>query len=94
GRNATGNVNYGDDGQGNIVGLISYLSYPTGVFYKGGRRSVILAGGVPREAYDIGINLSYAYTTANEFRVRNRLIRVYKLLTINGKTVSQIMAGV
>ncbi|MDO6995143.1 hypothetical protein Q5M87_14110, partial [Brachyspira innocens] len=32
--------------------------------------------------------------TATETRVRNRLIRVYRLLTINGKTVSQIMAGV
>lgn len=46
-------------------------------------------GGASKIIYDS--YLSRAYTTANEFRVINRLIRVYKLLTINGKTVSQIM---
>ena len=31
------------------------------------------------------------YTIANEFRIKNRLIRIYKLLTINGKNVSDII---
>ena len=39
----------------------------------------------------ITLDLSRAYATANEFRVRNRLMRIYKLLTINDKSVNEIM---
>ena len=41
----------------------------------------------------INMDLSRAYTTANEFRVKNRLKRIYKLLTINGKKVSDIIGA-
>ena len=41
----------------------------------------------------INLDLSRAYATANEFRVKNRLIRIYKLLTINGKKVSDIIGA-
>ncbi|WP_157150989.1 phage tail protein [Brachyspira sp. SAP_772] len=41
----------------------------------------------------IAIDLSRAYTTANEFRVKNRLIIIYKLLTIDGKTVGDIIGA-
>ena len=37
------------------------------------------------------MDLSRAYATANEFRVKNRLMRIYKLLTINDKSVNEIM---
>ena len=39
----------------------------------------------------ITLDLSRAYATANEFRVKNRLMRIYKLLTINDKSVNEIM---
>ena len=39
----------------------------------------------------ITLDLSRAYSIANEFRVRNRLMRIYKLLTINDKSVNDIM---
>ena len=39
----------------------------------------------------ITLDLSRAYSIANEFRVRNRLMRIYKLLTINDKSVNEIM---
>ena len=39
----------------------------------------------------ITMDLSHAYATANEFRVKNRLMRIYKLLTINDKSVNEIM---
>lgn len=43
--------------------------------------------------YAVTYKLSRAYITANEFRVRNRLIRVYKLLSINGVSVEKILQG-
>ena len=39
----------------------------------------------------ITLDLSRAYSIANEFRVRNRLMRIYKLLTINDKSVNEII---
>ena len=44
--------------------------------------------------YDkIEFNASYAVPTANEVRIKNRLKRVYKLLTINGKKISDIIGA-
>ena len=40
-----------------------------------------------------GFNASRVVPTANENRVKNRLIRIYKLLTINGKNISDIIGA-
>lgn len=88
GRNATGEFSI-DNGAG-IIHTEASLS--SGVFYK----KVKYDWGVntqPLSSYSVGIDLSYAYTTANEFRTRNRLIRVYKLLSINGVSVEEILQG-
>lgn len=85
GRNATGSFN---------ALAITYFPGNSGIITAAqGKAANYYEGGFGVE-YTHYINLSCAYTTANEFRTINRLIRVYKLLTANGKTVSQIMAGV
>ena len=43
---------------------------------------------------DLGLNLEYMnYPIADEIRTKNRLIRVYKLLSINGVSVEEILQG-
>ena len=82
GRNATGSM-YILYANGNNVGVF-YEGYitPRGFMPID---STIWSEGV------ITMDLSHAYATANEFRVRNRLMRIYKLLTINDKSVNEIM---
>ena len=64
-----------------------------GVFYEG---YITPRGFMPLDSTIwsegvITMDLSHAYATANEFRVKNRLMRIYKLLTINDKSVNEIM---
>lgn len=64
-----------------------------GVFYEG---YITPRGFMPLDSTIwsegvITMDLSRSYATANEFRVRNRLMRIYKLLTINDKSVNEIM---
>ena len=42
---------------------------------------------------DLNFDASRVVPTANENRVKNRLIRIYKLLTINGKNISDIIGA-
>lgn len=85
GRNATGTFghNYGS-------GLMSDTNGAYGVFF-GGDTFAYGVGDVKDTRYNIRLDLSRAYSIANEFRVRNRLMRIYKLLTINDKSVNEIM---
>ena len=87
GRNATGTFghNYGS-------GLMSDTNGAYGVFF-GGDTFAYGVGDVKDTRYNIRLDLSRAYSIANEFRVRNRLMRIYKLLTINGKKVSDIIGA-
>ncbi|WIH89769.1 phage tail protein [Brachyspira pilosicoli] len=85
GRNATGSL-----GLRNNTGITDNLA--SGIIFQG----VQFTNRVPQDAtfangHKIEINLSRAYSIANEFRVRNRLMRIYKLLTINDKSVNEIM---
>ena len=82
GRNAEGSF-YTLFANGNIKGVF-YEGYitPRGFMPLD---STIWSEGV------ITMDLSHAYATANEFRVKNRLMRIYKLLTINDKSVNEIM---
>lgn len=82
GKNARGNF-YTLFANGNIKGVF-YEGYitPRGFMLQD---STIWSEGV------ITMDLSHAYATANEFRVKNRLMRIYKLLTINDKSVNEIM---
>lgn len=64
-----------------------------GVFYEG---YITPRGFMPLDSTiwsegAITMDLSRAYSIANEFRVKNRLMRIYKLLTINDKSVNEIM---
>lgn len=64
-----------------------------GVFYEG---YITPRGLMPLDSTiwsegAITMDLSRAYSIANEFRVKNRLMRIYKLLTINDKSVNEIM---
>ena len=64
-----------------------------GVFYEGyitPRGFMVIDNTIWSEGI-ITMDLSHAYATANEFRVKNRLMRIYKLLTINDKSVNEIM---
>ena len=82
GRNATGKF-YGLFARGT----------PQGIFYTDGQGKTSGPGTQIEmwgEEY-INFNLARSYTTANEFRVKNRLMRIYKLLTINDKSVNEIM---
>lgn len=85
GRNATGTFghNYGS-------GLMSDTNGAYGVFFSGDTFAYGVVD-VKDTRYNIKLDLSRAYATANEFRVKNRLMRIYKLLTINDKSVNEIM---
>lgn len=76
GRNATGNFghNYGS-------GLMSDTNGASGVFFGVGGGVYGVGDVQGGQKYHIGLDLSRAYTTANEFRVRNRLIRIYKRIS-------------
>lgn len=54
-----------------------------GVFF-GGDTVDYGVGEARNRRYNIRLDLSRAYTTANEFRMRNRLIRIYVLVSIDG----------
>ena len=82
GRNATGKLGATINGD-NSVGIHRY-------YQQGG--TTLAPGSYAGWVY-VDSNLSRAYTTANEFRTRNRLIRVYKLLSINGVSVEEILQG-
>ena len=65
-----------------------------GVFYDGGDVNNGIYLVEYNQYWQVGnvvMDLSRSYATANEFRVRNRLMRIYKLLTINDKSVNEIM---
>lgn len=67
-----------------------------GVFYDGGNVNNGIYLVEYNQYWQVGsvvMDLSRSYATANEFRVRNRLMRIYKLLTINGKKVSDIIGA-
>lgn len=67
-----------------------------GVFYDGGNVDNGIYLAEYNQYWQVGhvlMDLSRSYTTANEFRVKNRLMRIYKLLTINGKKVSDIIGA-
>ncbi|SUW04285.1 hypothetical protein [Brachyspira pilosicoli] len=75
GRNATGSL-----GLRNNTGITDNVT--SGIIYQGSQ----FANGIPQDynftrGSKIEIDLSRAYTTANEFRVRNRLIRIYKRIS-------------
>ena len=76
GRNATGKFghNYGS-------GLMSDTNGASGVFFGVGGGVYGVGDVQGGQKYHIGLDLSRAYTTANEFRVRNRLIRIYKRIS-------------
>ena len=81
GRNATG-----------YAGQRFTESFGTGAFYSMSINGSPFAWDTSQpKSYRNLLDLSRVYTTANEFRVKNRLIRIYKLLTINGKKVSDII---
>ncbi|WP_288695335.1 hypothetical protein [uncultured Brachyspira sp.] len=87
GRNATGSINIA------ASGAFSVLRGSTGIFYLANQTPITYGSNANlRNGYDnMFIDLSRAYSIANEFRVRNRLMRIYKLLTINDKSVNEIM---
>ena len=67
-----------------------------GVFYDSGNVNNGIYLVEYNQYWQVGsvvMDLSRSYATANEFRVRNRLMRIYKLLTINGKKVSDIIGA-
>lgn len=83
GRNATGQVG--------TWGAILYEGIQGSLFVASPKGSQI-GGNTGLQGYNSALlDLSRQWTIANEFRVRNRLIRIYKLLTINGKKVSDII---
>ncbi|WIH89338.1 hypothetical protein NEI02_06420 [Brachyspira pilosicoli] len=81
GRNATGSL-----GLRNNTGITDNVT--SGIIYQGSQ----FANGIPQDynltrGSKIEIDLSRAYTTANEFRMRNRLMRIYILQSIEGVQV-------
>lgn len=74
-------------------GMRPYSSSSGIMYLTGGYDDFTAVAQSPeRNAYSgIGIRASRQWSTANEFRVKNRLIRIYKLLTINSKKVSDII---
>ena len=61
-----------------------------GVFYDGGNvgnGSFLAEYNLYWQTGSINLDLSRAYTTANEFRMRNRLMRIYILQSIEGISV-------
>ena len=74
-------------------GMRPYSSSSGIIYLTGGYDDFTAVTQSPgRNAYSgIGIRASRQWSTANEFRVKNRLIRIYKLLTINSKKVSDII---
>lgn len=83
GRELTGTLGWANGG-----GLFNLFS---GVFSPYGQYSRDWSYSNSYDGRSTNFNASKQWATANEFRVRNRLIRVYKLLTINGKKVSDII---
>lgn len=84
GRNATGSFDAA------LAGGFSVVRGSTGIFYSIQPFSV--AEGSSSSSINNGykqvfIDLSRAYTTANEFRMRNRLMRIYILQSIEGISV-------
>ena len=75
----------------NAMGLLSYAHPPifsaTGVFQKVGDRNGLDNPGGQNGERGVTFDLSRAYTTANEFRTINRLIRIYILESIDGVLV-------
>lgn len=88
GRNATGYFINSD--WGIAVGHSAFISGGILYNYNQSRRGRYLEY-TGDWGNNLGIDLSRQWITANEFRVKNRLIRIYKLLTINGKKVSDII---
>lgn len=82
GRNATGTFghNYGS-------GLMSDTNGAYGVFFGVGAGVYGVGDVQGGTKYHIRLDLSRAYTTANEFRMRNRLMRIYILQSIEGVQV-------
>lgn len=86
GRSAFGTVNIADGLNG--------FSNPSGVFHTYGASGAQINGISGNRGNTIlGIDISRAYAVASEFRVKNRFVRIYKLLTINSKTVQEILQG-
>ena len=84
--NGRSNGIQGDAGRNATGGF--YLIYAknnnTGVFYDAyqpGNGSGLADYNPYWQVGRINMDLSRAYTTANEFRVRNRLIRIYKRIS-------------
>ena len=97
-RNITGNLK--DIGAGGTTERVGHYWDATGIFSKLEDNSIIPNfwaatspyGGPGKYPY-INLDVSKQIPTANEIRVKNRLIRIYKLLTINGKKVSDIIGA-
>lgn len=83
GRNATGSINIA------ASGAFSVLRGSTGIFYLASQLPITNGsnGNIGNGYQDMFIDLSRAYTTANEFRMRNRLMRIYILQSIEGISV-------
>ena len=85
GRNATGTIG--------LYGAIAYENQ-NGSLFVASPTSSQTGSSTGLQGYNgVVLDLAKQWNTANEFRVRNRLIRIYKLLTINGKKVSDIIGA-
>ena len=83
GRNATGGIHIA------TAGAFAVLRSSGGIFYIA--KQLPISGGsngnIGNGYQEMSIDLSRAYTTANEFRMRNRLMRIYILQSIEGISV-------
>ena len=85
GRNATGTIG--------LYGAIAYENQNGSLFVVSPTSSQTGSSTGLQGYNGVVLDLAKQWNTANEFRVRNRLIRIYKLLTINGKKVSDIIGA-
>ena len=83
GRNATGSINVALSGGFTIVRASTGIFYPIEPFSIAEGSNSNIGNGYKQ----VFIDLSRAYTTANEFRMRNRLMRIYILQSIEGISV-------
>ena len=83
GRNATGNIHIA------AAGAFAVLRGSEGIFYLTQQLPITNGsnGNIGNGYQEMFIDLSRAYTTANEFRMRNRLMRIYILQSIEGISV-------
>lgn len=75
-----------EDAGRNATGSFGSFGYTSGVFTESGVVGTDFSNGSTGRT-TTNLNLSRAYTTANEFRMRNRLMRIYILKSIDGVQV-------